>query len=247
MTITIQNTVGLNATNTPGDVSAVKTRLVELGFNFLQPNSSMDALTIQTIKLFQAIKNGIDIVDKPQNDGRIDVNGDALKWLQAANAPRWTIMPAGTKAQGFVNDNIADPQDDHDFGTKWLADTLGDTGATYKSEYLTTHPNAAVLHINDTSLPHGGDTKAHKEHEAGLASDIRLPHKDGSVGGITFKDTVFDQAAMRAMLKAFLKQPLALKIFFNDRLLIAEGLCHFNEGHDNHAHFKIKPPTRVMP
>ena len=247
MTITIQNSVGLNATNTPNDVLAVKTRLIELGFDFLQPNASMDPLTIQTIKLFQAIKNGIDIVNKPQNDGRVDVNGDTLKWLQATNAPRWTLMPAGAKALGFVNDNIADLQDDHDFGTNWLADTLSGAGAAYKNEYLATHSGAAVLHINDTSLPRGGNTTAHKEHEAGLASDIRLPRKDGGVGGITYKDGTFDQSAMRAMLKTFLKQPLALKIFFNDPVLIAEGLCRDNEGHDNHAHFKIKPPVRVMP
>lgn len=50
---------------------------------------------------------------------------------------------------------------------------------------------------------------------------------------------------MRAMLKAFLAQPLARRVLLNDAVLSTEGLCGFAEGHDNHAHFEIKPPTRL--
>lgn len=65
-----------------------------------------------------------------------------------------------------------------------MADTLRDRGAAYKATFLVAHPQAALLHINDTSLPQGGDTPVHHGHEAGLASDIRLPRKDGTVGGL---------------------------------------------------------------
>lgn len=84
-------------------------------------------------------------------------------------------MPAGSKEGGFVNDELADDSDHHDFGTSWLADTLRDAGARYKADFLSLHPGAAVLSINDTSLPRGGFTPAHKTHQSGLASDIRLP------------------------------------------------------------------------
>ena len=245
MPLTIGKSVGRNGVNDPADVLAVKTRLVELGFDFIQANSQVNDLTIRAIRLFQAMKNGLTKLLVAQNDGRVDVNGDTHKWLNASNAPRWVQLPAGSSDVGMVNDNIADLADKHDFGSNWMSDTLSATGLAYKADFLSSHPASALLHINDTTLPLGGDTQAHAEHETGLQSDIRLPRKDGSVGGITVSHQAYDRNAMRAMLKAFLKQPLARRIFLNDNVLIGEGLCHQAVGHDNHAHFEIKPPARV--
>ncbi len=246
MPVTIQSNVGLDGTNNPDDVRSVKTRLVELGFDVITADEVMGPLTIKALRLFQAIKNGLNVVNDSRNDGRVDINGDTLKWLQATNAPRWTRMPAGSIAAGFVNDNIADLADNHDFGTSWMAETLSSTGATYKAEHLSSHPNAAVLHINDTSLPQGGDTPLHHGHETGLASDIRLPRKNGTVGGLTVLDSAYDRDAMRAMITAFLKQKQASRVFLSDAVLVDEGLCRAVQGHLNHAHFEIKPPVRVM-
>jgi hypothetical protein len=245
MPINIESSVGLGGANKPDDVRAVKTRLIELGFDWLAVAGvidQVDQLTIDTFKLFQTIKQGLNTII---GDGRVDVNGDTLKWLQASNAPLWQTMPAGSRAEGFVNDELADHSDHHDFGTNWLADTLRGAGAKYKADFLSLHPNAAVLSINDTSLPRGGFTKAHKTHQSGLASDIRLPHKDGNVGGITVGQTAYDRSVMRAMLNAFLTQPLAKRVLLNDSVLMAEGICSFADGHDNHAHFEVKPPTRA--
>jgi hypothetical protein len=243
MPVTISKRVGRNGVNVAADVLAVKSRLIELGFDFIQADSQVNDLTIKAIRLFQAIKSGLTKLSFSQIDGRVDVNGDALKWLNAANAPRWVKMPAG--GPGMVNDNIADLADQHDFGTNWMADTLNATGLAYKAEFLDSHPGAALLHVNDTSLPTGGDTNMHAEHEAGLQSDIRLPRKDGGVGGIVVSNQQYDRNAMRAMLRAFLAQPLARRVFLNDNVLINEGLCHQAGGHDNHAHFEIKPPARM--
>jgi len=247
MTISIQASVGLQGINKPDDVLTVKSRLLELGFPFVTADSVMGPLTIKAIRLFQAAKNGLNDVDDQRNDGRVDVNGDTIKWLQALNAPHWQRMPAGSPAEGFVNDNIADLTDNHDFGTSWMAEALSTTGAVYRDNFLIAHPQAALLHINDTSLPQGGDTPMHHGHEAGMASDIRLPRKDGNVGGIVVTDQAFDRAAMRALIQAFRAQPAASRVFLNDQTLIHEGLCQAVAGHDNHAHFEIKPPVRVMP
>jgi hypothetical protein len=244
MPITIGKSVGRNGVNDPADVLAIKTRLVELGFDFVQANSEVDDFTVRAIRLLQAMKNGLTKLIVAQNDGRVDVNGDTHQWLNASNAPRWVRMPAGSHDVGLVNDNIADLADQHDFGSR-MADTLSATGLAYKADFLDSHPGSALLHINDTSLPLGGDTQAHAEHETGLQSDIRLPRKDGGVGGITVNQQAYDRNAMRAMLKAFLKQPLARRVFLNDNALIGEGLCRQAVGHDNHAHFEIKPPARV--
>lgn len=243
MPITIQSSVGLSGINAPVDVLAVKTRLIQLGFDWLAPEQVVDKLTIETIKLFQTIKEGLNTIT---GDGRVDVDGDTLKWLQASNAPRWQTMPPGSREEGFVNDELKDKSDLHDFGTNWLAETLRAAGAKYKADFLSLHPGAAVLSINDTSLPQGGVTKAHKTHQSGLASDIRLPRKDGKVGGITVADAAYDRSAMRATLQSFLSQNLASRVLLNDQTLVAEGLCKTAAGHDNHAHFEIKPPPRLI-
>jgi hypothetical protein len=80
MTISIQSSVGLHGVNSPDDVRAVKSRLVELGFP-VTADSLMGPLTVKTIRLFQAVKNGLNVVNDQPNDGRVDVNGDTLKWL----------------------------------------------------------------------------------------------------------------------------------------------------------------------
>src|SRR5215510_4595750 len=172
--INIQGSVGSGGENKPDDVRAVKERLIVLGFDWLATEGILDRidqLTINTIKLFQTIKTGVNTIT---GDGKVDVNGDTIKWLQASNAPHWQTMPAGSKEEGFVNDELADHSDNHDFGTNWLADTLRGAGAKYKSDFLSSNPGASLLSINDTSLPRGGPTPVHATHQSGLASDIRL-------------------------------------------------------------------------
>jgi murein endopeptidase len=100
--------------------------------------------------------------------------------------------------------------------------------------------------VNDISMPRGGDTPNHATHEAGMCCDIRLPKLNGQAGGITYKDPAYDQLATRAQLEALWAQSQCSRLFFNDPVLIEEGLCQAVSGHDNHIHFEIKPPVRVM-
>ncbi len=245
-TLVLQGSVGRNGANSADDVLAVKTRLVELGFTWLAPiTPTAGPIMIDAIRLFQAIKNGIDVVNSIKNDGLIEPEGSTIKWLRAKNCPRWVQMPPGSREEGYFNSEVADGSDNHDFGTSWLADTLQATGAAYRDDFLSTHPAASLLTINDTSRPRGGDTPAHAGHEAGLTCDIRLPRKDGGAGGIVVGNQQYDREAMRAMLRAFRQQPLSDRIFLNDSQLVSEGLCRPLSGHDNHAHFEIIPPLRV--
>ncbi len=246
ITLSITASVGVDGKNKSSDVIKVKARMKELGFTWLNDDGQVGPEFIRTIRLFQAIKNGLDVVNNIKNDGRIDLNGDTHKWLQAENAPRWIRMPEGSKAEGFINDEIRDNNDNHDYGTNWLSDTLIKTAADYKNSYLKNNPGAALLTINDTSIPRGGDTPSHGGHETGLVCDLRLPRKDGKAGGTEVTSSTYDRNAMRAMLKSFRKQPLFEKVFLNDTALINEGLCRFLSGHHNHAHFEILPPARIM-
>lgn len=178
-------------------------------------------------------------------DGRIDVDGLTIKYLSASNAPHWQTMPI--EGPGFFNYEANDLNDKHDFGTSWLGDTIVNAAVSYKEDYMQSNPNAAVITINDVTLPKGGDTPDHAGHETGLACDLRLPRKDGGTGGIKNPNTnnSYDRDSMRAQLIAIRKQPLFNQAFFNDRILIQEGLCKSLTGHNNHVHFDIKPPVPI--
>ncbi len=238
----IKNSVGRNGVNNSEDVVKLKKRLIELGFDWLTPNRKIDADTVRTIKLFQSIKNGRNTVG---GDGRVDVPGDTFSWLQAVNAPQWQIMPQGSRSQGFYNYELQDISDKHDYGTNWMADTIKTAGKDYYDKYLSLHKNAALITINDVSLPRGGDTPDHKGHETGIACDLRLPRTDGTApGNTTYNHKLYDQSATRAMLISLQRQPLLKSILFNDPVLIAKGLCKYNKGHNDHIHFEISPPKR---
>lgn len=240
--LTLGASVGDGGRNVGADVRALKDQLISLGYNWLTSNATMDAATMRTIRLFQSIIAGRNSVS---GDGRIDVPGTTYGWLRAANAPRWQLMPAGSTAEGFINDELADTNDQHDYGTDWLADTIRAAAADYLSTYRNAHAGAALIVVNDVSLPQGGDTPDHAGHETGLACDLKLPRTDGSAGGITVSSSTYDRAAARAQLQSLRRQPLVSRMFLNDTVLIGEGLCTQAAGHDNHIHFEIRPPAQA--
>ena len=240
VTLDLKGSVGQNGNNNPGDVLAVKNRLVDLGFSWVGRNSNINSETIRTIRLFQSIINGRTVVS---GDGRIDVKGFTHKFLQAANAPRWQEMPNGSSSEGFINfDNIQ--RDTHDFGTDWMIEMIKAAGKLYLTNHRNTNTNAALIATNNLSVERGGDSPFHATHESGISCDIVLPRKNGTSGGITHADSRYDQNAMRAMLQAIRGQnEFKIKqIFFNDISLITEGLCQSLINHDNHAHIDIVPP-----
>jgi N-acetylmuramoyl-L-alanine amidase len=237
----IKESVGKTGANKEVDVLTVKNRLIELGFNWLKADSKVNSLTITTIKLFQSIIKGSNSV---VGDGLISVGKTTHLWLQAGNAPRWQTMSAGSTAEGYVNYELTDTKDTHDFGTDWLDETIKKAAEYYRDNYLKDNPKAALLTVNDVSLEHGGDTPDHSGHECGLACDLQLPRTDGTSGNITYNDTkLYDQNAARGILQALDAQSNVSTIYFNDSVLIKEKLCRSAKGHDNHIHFEILPPA----
>jgi N-acetylmuramoyl-L-alanine amidase len=238
----IQASVGSgSAANREDDVHAVKKRLIALGFDWITLDKKIDRATIDAIKLFQTIIAGHNSIS---GDGKIDVGKNTYLWLQAVNAPRWQTMPAGSRAEGFFNYELTNVQDTHDFGTDWLAETIKAAGAHYRDNYLNTNAGAALLTVNDVSLPHGGNTPDHGGHEAGLSCDLQLPRTDGKAGFVTHADALYDRNAARAIINALRAQAAVSRVFFNDRVLINEGLCARLAGHDDHIHFEINAPAR---
>lgn len=247
--------VGLNSANHPADVLMLKTRLYGLGYNWTPLNSQVDKELVNIIYLFQSIIRGEqEVIPSQIVDGVVSVpalpsGNSSYAWLQAENAPRWTRLDAGSQTDrtlGYFNTATVQ-KDGFDFATSWLIDTIREAGVLYYQTYLKDNPKAPVMHINDMSTLHGGNTNQHSGHETGLMADIRLPHKSGAVGGITFESDAYDQNATRHMLKALHNATIKPKyLFFNDPVLIKEGLCRPQSGHDDHIHYHVRVPAKQL-
>lgn len=221
------------------EVRAVRARFRELGFSWVGDSATVDPGLTGAIVLFQSIVAGSTVL---RGDGRIDVGGETLKWLNARNAPRWTTMPVS--GIGFINEEAAQKNDHHDFGIDWLAGTIQAAAKDYEEKFRKGNAKVSKIVLNDVSLPHGGDTPDHAGHEAGNAVDIFLPSFGGGLAQ-DINDPNYDRATARAQLQAFHRQPLVRIIFFNDPVLIREGLCVFAPAHHHHYHVEIHPPQRV--
>lgn len=244
-TLQLQGSVGVGGLNHPEDLKAIIERLNNLGYTWVDTQNFKRTRGLDdAIRLFQSVIAGS---QKISGDGRVDVNNFTHQWLQAKNAPKWVLMPDSNASISFVNGELAETHDHHDFGSHWLHNVILEIATDYHQTYRSAHSHAAPFAINDVSLPHGGNTPDHAGHETGLMCDVFLPRKDGKYGGIDFTKPQYDQGATRALLQSLRKQKLVDKraIFFNDPVLIREGLCKFATGHHHHIHFAISPPPRA--
>jgi peptidoglycan hydrolase-like protein with peptidoglycan-binding domain len=97
--------------------------------------------------------------------------------------------------------------------------------------------------VGDISFEFGGDIPGHVTHERGLDADLRLMRKanDQCVNRTTWRSSAYDRAATRALIKALRAvAPGHVKlIYFNDPVLVGEGLTTWATGHDDHLHVRF--------
>ncbi len=97
--------------------------------------------------------------------------------------------------------------------------------------------------LGDIGLEHGGNIAGHDTHEQGLDVDIRLVRKDRAQcrAGTNYRTSVYDRSATRALILAIRTfAPGHVKlIYFNDPVLIREGLTRRLAGHDDHIHVRF--------
>lgn len=96
--------------------------------------------------------------------------------------------------------------------------------------------------VGDASREHGGDIAGHQSHEVGLDIDLR-PMRDAEdqcTWGTNWRSSSYNRPATRALIKAIrAAAPGHVKvIFFNDPVLIDEGLTRWFSGHDDHLHVR---------
>jgi hypothetical protein len=96
--------------------------------------------------------------------------------------------------------------------------------------------------VGDVGREHGGNIPLHQTHEVGLDVDLR-PIRDNEnqcTWGTNWRFASYDRAATRTLIKAIrAAAPGHVKlIYFNDPVLIREGLTRWFSGHDDHLHVR---------
>lgn len=108
------------------------------------------------------------------------------------------------------------------------------------------------LAVNDISLPSGGPFVScsgqmlHETHQTGVDVDFPLPSADGSLRRLTWQDPDYDRGKMRRFLQIVNRSKIASRVWFNDPVLIAEGLCTKLQYHEDHAHVRLKAPVPTV-
>jgi peptidoglycan hydrolase-like protein with peptidoglycan-binding domain len=101
--------------------------------------------------------------------------------------------------------------------------------------------------VGDIGLQHGGDIAGHDTHDHGLDVDVRLMRKAENQCrfGTNYHSSAYDRAATRALVNAIrATAPGHVKlIYFNDPVLIKEGLTRRFVGHDDHLHIRYCEAT----
>lgn len=96
--------------------------------------------------------------------------------------------------------------------------------------------------LGDVSLEHPGDIAGHMSHERGLDADLRpiRDNRDQCRWGTNYRFASYDRTATRALIRAIrATAPGHVRlIYFNDPVLIREGLTTWYTGHDDHLHVR---------
>ena len=110
----------------------------------------------------------------------------------------------------------------------------------------------AGVALGDIGLEHGGNIAGHDTHSRGLDVDVRLIRKDRRA--VPRRDDLpagssYDRSATRALIQAIRDvAPGHVKlIYFNDPVLIKEGLTRRFTGHDDHLHVRFCEKRHVDP
>ncbi|ABX07821.1 Peptidoglycan-binding domain 1 protein (plasmid) [Herpetosiphon aurantiacus DSM 785] len=139
--------------------------------------------------------------------------------------------------------NMCDQDPDGNGSANWgVAATIAQLEAATRDFAATGN---GKVPLGDISFEHGGDIPGHGSHETGLDVDvwpIRTDTRQCTGARITWRSSTYDRAATRTLVKAIRAAApgqIAL-IYFNDPVLIDEGLTSAYPNHDNHLHIRYK-------
>lgn len=98
------------------------------------------------------------------------------------------------------------------------------------------------LAARDLSFEHGGNIPDHSSHEVGLDVDVQLMRNDRAqctgTSRINRFDAQYNRTATRELVRAIRNTGRVKVIFFNDPVLVNEGLVQPLSNHDDHLHVR---------
>lgn len=126
-------------------------------------------------------------------------------------------------------------------GANWgTAAAIAQVEAAARTVYRAGHGRVA---LGDAGLEHGGAIAGHASHRHGLDVDLRPMRtaRDQCARGTSWRSAAYDRAATRALVRAIrAAAPGHVKlIWFNDPVLVREGLTRPYPGHDDHLHVRF--------
>lgn len=142
------------------------------------------------------------------------------------------LLPA--RGTGYVAYN----RDGNDqFGTAKTIKTIQDIARKWNEQ----NPNTP-LQIGDISRKGGGRFRPHSSHDKGIDIDIRPIRKDNKNLPLDVRNepNQLDREKVRQLIKIVRAENPNAIIYFNDSVLMKEGLTKYADGHHNHLHIRLK-------
>jgi peptidoglycan hydrolase-like protein with peptidoglycan-binding domain len=93
--------------------------------------------------------------------------------------------------------------------------------------------------VGDISRKGGGAFPPHSSHKDGRDVDLRPFRHNGEPGATNINDPSYDHALTRELVVLIRDKFPAVKILFNDKVLVRDGLTKPFGGHDNHLHVRF--------
>ncbi len=120
--------------------------------------------------------------------------------------------------------------------------TAASIGQLQAAAHVVVDAGHGRIALGDIGFEHGGNIPGHQTHEQGMDVDIR-PMRDANDQcrwGTNWRFASYDRSATRALVKAIRATALGhvKLIYFNDPVLIREGLTKWYDGHDDHLHIR---------
>ena len=159
------------------------------------------------------------------------------------NAGTWRRLIGHFERPAFDATTLCDYSVGNGLANWGTAATIAALETAAKAAAAAGHGRAAV---GDIGFQHGGPIPGHEFHQVGMEMDIRPMRraKDQCAHGVSYRSSAYDRAATRALARAIrASAPGHIKlIYFNDPVLIKEGLTRFHAGHDDHLHVRYCEP-----
>ena len=108
---------------------------------------------------------------------------------------------------------------------------------TIAAEWAETHTFPVT--VGDISRKGGGPFPPHASHKDGRDVDFRPFRHDGQPGATNINDPSYDHGLTRELVVLIRRRFTDIVVFFNDGILIGDGLTRRAAGHDNHLHVRF--------